>query len=231
MDHAIEGTEQLLDRHLELQRRRLVLVVRDDDPAAVVSEFLHLLENQYQHLLIATALALEVERSLRARGAYDPDALRDHVTHTAVLREIIHRSQREVEMRRLMVGRKTYHQTTHLYFSLASVDNFAKNGRVSHVIAKGIRIVGTAGPEGTLDFKGKCRGDKKVLVLILKKMKELGYNGGRVIIAHNQNEAAALQLKMPIEELFGTFNGVIHPERALCCYYAEPGSVMVGFEA
>ena len=121
-------------------------------------------------------------------------------------------------------------------FTLASVDNFAKNGRVSHVIAKGIgligiQIVGTAGPEGTLDFKGKCRGDKKVLVLILEKMKELGYNGGRVIIAHNQNEAAALQLKMRIEELFGTFNGVIHPERALCCYYAEPGSVMVGFEA
>ena len=133
-------------------------------------------------------------------------------------------------------GLAAYHQTTHLYFSLASVDNFAKNGRVSHVIAKGIgligiRTVGTAGPEGTLDFKGKCRGDKKVLVLILKKMKELGYNGGRVIIAHNQNEAAALQLKMRIEELFGTFNGVIHPERALCCYYAEPGSVMVGFEA
>ena len=113
MDHAIEGTEQLLDPHLELQRRRLVLVVRDDDPAAVVSEFLHLLENQYQHLLIATALALEVERSLRARGAYDPDAyeadaLRDHVTHTAVLREFIHRCQREVELRRLMVGRKTF---------------------------------------------------------------------------------------------------------------------------
>ena len=116
------------------------------------------------------------------------------------------------------------------------MDNFAKNGRVRHVIAKGIgligiRIVGTAGPEGTLDFKGKCRGDKKVLVLILEKMKELGYNGGRVIIAHNQNEAAALQLKMRIEELFGTFNGVIHPERALCCYYAKTGSVMVGFEA
>lgn len=131
---------------------------------------------------------------------------------------------------------RAYHQTTHLYFSLASVDNFAKNGRVSHVIAKGIglmgiRIVGTASPEGTLDFKGKCRGDKKALALILEKMKELGYKGGRVVIAHNQNEAAALQLKMRIEELFGYFNGVIHPERALCCYYAEPGSVMVGFEA
>jgi hypothetical protein len=36
---------------------------------------------------------------------------------------------------------------------------------------------------------------------------------------------------MRIEELFGTFNGVIHPERALCCYYAKTGSVMVGFEA
>ena len=59
--------------------------------------------NQYQHLLIATALALKSSVPLRARGAYDPDAyeadaLRDHVTHTAVLREIIHhRSQREAE--------------------------------------------------------------------------------------------------------------------------------------
>ena len=57
-------------------------------------------------------------------------------------------------------GLAAYHQTTHLYFSLASVDNFAKSGRVSHVIAKGIgligiRIVGTAGPEETLDFKGQ----------------------------------------------------------------------------
>ena len=72
---------------------------------------------------------------------------------------------------------------------------------------------------------------EKALALILEKMKELGYKGGRVVIAHNQNEEAALQLKMRIEELFGFFNGVIHPERALCCYYAEPGSVMVGFEA
>ena len=37
---------------------------------------------------------------------------------------------------------RAYHQTTHLYFSLASVDNFAKNGRVSHVIAKGIGLMG-----------------------------------------------------------------------------------------
>ena len=50
VDHAIEDTEQLLDPHLKLQRRLLVLVMCDDDPAAVVSEFLHLLENQRQHL-------------------------------------------------------------------------------------------------------------------------------------------------------------------------------------
>ena len=75
-----------------------------------------------------------------------------------------------MELEKIYEEIRAYHQTTHLYFTLASVDNFAKNGRVSHVIAKGIgligiRIVGTAGPEGTLDFKGKCRGDKKVLVL------------------------------------------------------------------
>lgn len=66
----------------------------------------------------------------------------------------------------------------------------------------------------------------------LLEMKDVEFASVPVhIIVHNQNEAAALQLKMRIEELFGTFNDVIHPERALCCYYAEPGSVMVGFEA
>ena len=130
---------------------------------------------------------------------------------------------------------KVYQQKTHLYFSLASVENFAKNGRIHPLIAKGIglmgiRLVGTASEAGTLEVKGKCRGDKKAWALILDAMENCGYRGGRVILAHNQNEEGAQNLKTRMNEAFGNIPVVIQKERALCCYYAEPGSVMVGFE-
>ena len=54
---------------------------------------------------------------------------------------------------------------------------------------------------------------------------------GKIIIAHNNNEAGALELKKLIENTFGIFNGTIQKTRALCSYYAEPGSLLIGFEA
>ena len=129
-----------------------------------------------------------------------------------------------------------YKDKTHLYFSLASLDNFAKNGRISHVVAAGIgllgiKIVGKASDEGTLHPLDKCRGEKRALKKLIEHLKQCGYINGKIIIAHNNNENLALELKKLIESEFGTFNGFIHKTRALCSYYAEPGSVMVGFEA
>ena len=54
-----------------------------------------------------------------------------------------------------------YKDKTHLYFSLASLNNFAKNGRISPVIAAGIGLlvvsfVGYASDEGSLLPLDKC---------------------------------------------------------------------------
>jgi DegV family protein with EDD domain len=129
-----------------------------------------------------------------------------------------------------------YLQRTHLLFSLASVENFAKNGRINPLVAKGvgllgIRIVGTASDTGTLHPLNKCRGDQKAISCLLGHMKEAGYQNGTVIIAHNDNEAGAQQLKEQIAREFGAFHGKIHRTRALCSYYAEPKSILIGFEA
>ena len=56
---------------------------------------------------------------------------------------------------------REYMKKTHLLFSLESMDNLAKNGRVSKVAAKaagilGIRIVGKASDVGTLQQLHKC---------------------------------------------------------------------------
>ena len=130
---------------------------------------------------------------------------------------------------------KEYNEHCFLYFALASLDNLAKNGRVSRILAKGIkslgsRIVGTASTEGMLEPLSKCRGDKRSIPAIIEYMKEKGYQGGRVVITHNGNHEAAMELKRQLKTTFGTRSGEIHRTRGLCSYYAEPGSIMLAFD-
>ena len=130
---------------------------------------------------------------------------------------------------------KEYNEHCFLYFALASLDNLAKNGRVSPILAKGIkilgiRIVGTASTEGMLEPLSKCRGDRRAIPAIIEFMKEKGYQGGRVVITHNGNHEAAMELKRQLKTTFGTRSGEIHRTRGLCSYYAEPGSIMLAFD-
>ena len=58
---------------------------------------------------------------------------------------------------------KSYQRQTHLLFALESMHNLAQNGRISKLTAAvagilGIRAVGQASAEGTLEMLGKCRG-------------------------------------------------------------------------
>ncbi|MBQ7801954.1 MAG: DegV family protein [Oscillospiraceae bacterium] len=130
---------------------------------------------------------------------------------------------------------RAYMQRTHLLFMLESVDNLAKNGRVNPLIAKavgflGIRIVGKASDVGTLQQLHKCRGEKKGLEKIIEEMKEHGFRGGKVRIAHCFNESAANALLELVKEKFADIEASIIPMTGLCSFYAENGSVMIGFE-
>lgn len=128
-----------------------------------------------------------------------------------------------------------YKKRTHLLFSLESLRNMAKNGRVNPAVAKlagvlGIRVVGQASAEGELEVLNKCRGEKRALSSIIKIMKEKGYQGGKVRIVHNQNEKAALQLKEMLPNDFSSADVQIGATGALCSYYAETGGLLLGFE-
>ena len=76
----------------------------------------------------------------------------------------------------------------------------------------------------------KCRGEKKALTQIVKSMKEYGYHGGKVRISHSYNPEAADRLAEMIYEEYPDADISITCNRGLCCYYAEKGSVLVGFE-
>lgn len=130
---------------------------------------------------------------------------------------------------------QAYMQNTGLVFMLESLKNFAANGRVSPAIAKiagvlGIRIVGKASGQGTLEPTNKCRGEGKSLAAIMSHLKACGLSQGKVRIAHCMNEEAARALEQMILAEFPQVNIQIHSCKGLCSYYAEKGGLLVGFE-
>lgn len=131
---------------------------------------------------------------------------------------------------------REYLSRTRLMFSLASLENFAKNGRVSPAVAAavgllGIRVVGRASDAGTLEPMHKVRGEKKAIRQLVKSILESGYQGGKVRIAHTNNPEGAHALRDALKEHFAAADIGIRDNRALCAYYAEQGGLLVGYEA
>lgn len=128
-----------------------------------------------------------------------------------------------------------YKRQTHLIFALESLKNLANNGRVNSVVAKlagilGIRVVGQASTQGTLEISAKVRGGEKAIAEIMKVMDENGYQGGVVRIHHADNPRAALVLKKRIKALYPDATIKVKHTRGLCSFYAERGGLLVGYE-
>lgn len=128
-----------------------------------------------------------------------------------------------------------YAKNVRLLYVLESLDNLIKNGRVSKLEGGlagllGIRILGTASNEGTLDLLHKCRGQKKVYDHMLNRMIEDGFDGGRVVISHCLNEQWAEYLKTKIKEKFASCKVTVMPAGGLCSYYAQRHGILLGYE-
>ncbi|MBO7253160.1 MAG: DegV family protein [Oscillospiraceae bacterium] len=128
-----------------------------------------------------------------------------------------------------------YQKDTGLLFILESLNNFAANGRVSPAVAKiagvlGIRIVGKASDQGTLEPTDKCRGEAKSLSTIVAHLQAYGLCSGKVHIAHCRNEQGAQKLKAQILAKVPDAVITIGENRGLCSYYAEIGGLLIGYE-
>lgn len=128
-----------------------------------------------------------------------------------------------------------YQQRTALLFQLNSLENLTKNGRVSKMAGMtakllGIHMIGIASDVGTVQPLHKCRGSEKTYRLVLQEMRERGFSGGRVILGHAFQEKGAQMMHDMILEEFPSSNITIMPLSGLCCYYAEEGGLLIGFE-
>ena len=149
------------------------------------------------------------------------------------------------KLRELLLAGKTFEETenairaymtkTRLVFSLESLNNLARNGRVNPAVARlagvlGIRVVGVASAVGTLEQLHKPRGEKKALAGIFSNMKRLGYKGGRLLIDHCYNEQTSGKLRDLVKSEFPDAVVVLAKTEGLCSFYAEKGGLMIGFE-
>ena len=128
-----------------------------------------------------------------------------------------------------------YQANTKLLFVLAKVDNLVKNGRLSKLIGAvvgllNIRMVGEACDTGTLELLQKARGAKKALTAAVDEVLKAGYKGGRIIIAHRNNEKFCQQFSEVIKEKFPAADISFLPTSGLCSFYAEEGGLLMGYE-
>ena len=128
-----------------------------------------------------------------------------------------------------------YQKRIRILYSLESLNNLARNGRVSMHAARiagalNIRAIGHASDEGKVDLLHLARGEKRALRTIVREMVERGCKGGRVFIDHCVNNSAAEKLKGLIQEAIPSTQIVITPCTALCSYYADKGGLIVGYE-
>lgn len=129
-----------------------------------------------------------------------------------------------------------YLRRTRLLFSLESLANLARNGRVKPAVAAvarvlGIRVIGQASEQGELDVLCKTRGEHGALERIVLEMKAGGYINGHVHIAHCANPGAAGRLQNMLCAVFPAARVDITPCGGLCSYYAELGGLLVGYES
>ena len=130
---------------------------------------------------------------------------------------------------------QNYQSKTKLLFVLAKVDNLVKNGRLNKLIGAvvgllNIRMVGEAGPQGTLELLQKARGYKKSLSAAFEEIIKAGYAGGEIIISHRNNDKFCQQFSDLVKEKLPNAQIQAIPTSGLCSFYAEEGGLLMGYE-
>ncbi|UUM58713.1 DegV family protein [Streptococcus suis] len=129
----------------------------------------------------------------------------------------------------------TYQENSKLLFVLAKVDNLVKNGRLSKLVGAvvgllNIRMVGEASSEGKLELLQKARGHKKSVIAAWEEMKKAGYKGGRIIMAHRNNDKFFQQFSDLVKETYPEASIEEVATSGLCSFYAEEGGLLMGYE-
>ena len=183
----------------------------------------------------AVTAAEEYRQENPGANVYVIDSLSTGGEMELIIEKLIELMDKDMTFDEMVKAVQEYQRSVHLLFLLQSLSNLAKNGRLSPAVAKiagflGLRFLGVASEEGTIQQESISRGNKKALTSTFEAMKKYGYNGGKVRIDHCLDLGSANKLAEKIKEEFPNADVRIRPSTALCSYYSERGGMILGFE-
>ena len=152
-----------------------------------------------------------------------------------VVEKIVELVNKGLSFEEIVAGVREYQNHTHILFCLESMNNLARNGRVSPAKAKlasvlGIRACGDA-QNGQIIPTQKPRGQKKATEVLAAMIRERGFsNDSWLRIAHCFGENQARLLIDAVKKDFPDARYTIEPTTALCSFYAEEGGLMIAME-
>lgn len=163
------------------------------------------------------------------------DSLTTGPEQRLILEKIAELMQAELPFEKICAKVQEYSKHTRIFYALESMHNLVQNGRVNKLTATlagilGIRVLGTGSETGTLQAVAKCRGEKKMIGTLLEQIRQAGYNGGKLCIAHVQNLKLANEVKAAIQKCYAQAKILVDTAGGLCSFYAERGGILVGFE-
>lgn len=152
-----------------------------------------------------------------------------------IVKEIARLIEEGLDFQEVVSQITDYQKQTGLLFVLAKVDNLVKNGRLNKLIGAivgllNIRMVGCASQEGTLELLQKARGQKKAVTAVVEELEKAGYRGGKIFIAHRNNEKICQQIKEKVLALYPQTQIDLCPTSGLCSFYAEEEGILLGYE-
>ena len=123
---------------------------------------------------------------------------------------------------------------THIIFALASYRNLIKAGRVSRLVGfiaghLGFWGIGIGDENGEIAMRGKARGDKSMIRLMVEEIQKIGLASKLIRIHHCVNEKCAAALREQLNAVFKDAEITILPTRGLDSFYAERRGLIVSF--
>ncbi|MCI9565583.1 MAG: DegV family protein [Eubacterium sp.] len=154
---------------------------------------------------------------------------------TMIVRKLQEFIKQQMDFEEIVANITEYCKKIKVFFILESMDNLVKSGRVSAIAGKlagilGIKILGQASSEGTIELLRKTRGKDVIYRKTVDDMLANGYQGGKVIISHCFNEERVQFFLDIIKESFPDVEAEVMPTSGLCSYYAENKGLIISFE-
>lgn len=154
---------------------------------------------------------------------------------TMIVRKLQEFIKQQMDFEEIVANITEYCKKIKVFFILESMDNLVKSGRVSAIAGKlagilGIKILGQASSEGTIELLRKTRGKDVIYRKTVDDMLVNGYQGGKVIISHCFNEERVKFFLDIIKESFPNIETEVMQTGGLCSYYAENKGLIISFE-